>query len=217
MRGRTKQWSRPRQGQLCGMRVSSMARRLTASVRCTQAQSVAHGRRSSRRGAPARRSAGGRGWSSARGSAARSCPRGPRVRGPSAQWSLTGWGGGGRGLRRGREWASYPTEQRTGADGPQRTVCGTRESVHCGPPLTASVGWLHAALSPDVARRKSRAWPTALGPAPRRHAHSSQAQGHARPRREVCCAPCRPVIPVALVGMARIAAGSRGCRGGPRP
>src|SRR5437879_8395879 len=33
MRGRTKQWSRPRQWQLCGMRVSSMARRLTASVR----------------------------------------------------------------------------------------------------------------------------------------------------------------------------------------
>jgi hypothetical protein len=32
-----------------------------------------------------------------------------------------------------------PTEQRTGADGPQRTLCGMRESVHCGPPLTASV------------------------------------------------------------------------------
>ena len=64
----------------CGFR-----QQVSASVRCTQAQAVAHGSRSSRRGAPARRSAGGRGWPSTRGLFGAVVPSWPRGR-----WSLGG-------------------------------------------------------------------------------------------------------------------------------
>jgi hypothetical protein len=39
------------------------------------------------------------------------------------------------------------TEHRTGADGPQRTLCGRRRPVSCGPPLTAGVRLREAAKS----------------------------------------------------------------------
>jgi len=54
-------------------------------------------------------------------------------------WSLAGLVADTPGLRGCRWRVSHPTEPRRGADGPQRTVFGMRESVHCGPPLTASV------------------------------------------------------------------------------